>query len=85
MALQEENADVITEETDENTVTPPVVLPEKRPPEVDKAVDTAAKVEKEMEKSVVPSGAVKPEIMGKKPLKKAILYQVKHLCLAKMK
>ena len=76
MALQEENAYVITEETDENTITPPVVLPEKRPPEVDKAVDTTAKVEKEMEKSVVPSGAVKPEIMGKKPLKKAIAQDV---------
>ena len=54
MTLQEQN-------TEENNNNIPESLPEARPPEV----KTAAKVEERMKEVVVPSGAVKPEIIGK--------------------
>ena len=62
MTLQEQN-------TEENNNNIPASLPEARPPEV----KTAAKVEERMKEGVVPSGAVKPEIIGKESVKEAIV------------
>ena len=65
MTLQEK----ITEETTEENNQPiPEVLPEKRP----EKVKTAAEIEKTKKETLVPSGAVNPEIIGKKPLKEAM-------------
>ena len=65
MTLQEQN-------TEENNNNIPESLPEARPPEV----KTAAKVEERMKEGVVPSGAVKPEIIGKESVKEAIVKDV---------
>jgi hypothetical protein len=65
MTLQEK----ITEETTEENNQPiPELLPEKRPQEF----ETKAKVKEVKEEGFVPSGAVNPEIIGKKPLKEAM-------------
>tara|TARA_Y100000114_G_scaffold56749_1_gene51954 strand:+ start:3308 stop:7981 length:4674 start_codon:yes stop_codon:yes gene_type:complete len=69
MALQE---NIQEENIKEDDKVVPEVLPEKRPPEV----ETAAKVEKKLEEGVVPSGAIKPEIIGKEPVKKAIVKDI---------
>jgi len=74
MTLQEEN-NTTEETTEEDKTTTPVVpppLPEKRPPEV----ETEVKTQKRMEEGFTPSGAVKPEIIGKKDIKRALAEDV---------
>lgn len=69
MTLQEK----ITEETtEENNQSIPEVLPKKRPEEV----KTAAEIEKTEKETLVPSGAVNPEIIGKEPVKQAMVKDI---------
>ena len=69
MALQE---NIQEENIKEDDKVVPEVLPEKRPPEV----ETAAKVEKKSKEFLETAGGVSPEILGKEPVKKAIVKDI---------